>query len=115
MKKYDITARQLEVLDFINELGSISQKDLSEHLEVKHTTVIELLKKLQEKELINKSQNEENAKYNVIFFALTIVGAILCITHKVNNAGYAVIPMSIKLVFSMLYRNSKKAIEENRK
>ena len=42
LKKYDITARQLEVLDFINELGSISQKDLSEHLEVKHTTVIEL-------------------------------------------------------------------------
>lgn len=66
LKKYDITARQLEVLDFINELDSISQKDLSEHLEVKHTTVIELLKKLQEKELINKSQNEENAKYNVI-------------------------------------------------
>lgn len=66
LKKYDITARQLEVLDFINELGSISQKDLSEHLEVKHTTVIELLKKLQEKDFINKSQNEENAKYNVI-------------------------------------------------
>lgn len=51
----------------------------------------------------------------LIFFVLTIVGAILCITHKVNNAGYAVIPMIIGLIFSMLYRNNKKAIEENKR
>lgn len=51
----------------------------------------------------------------LVFFALTIVGAILYITHKVNNAGYAVIPMLIGLIFSMLYRNSKKAIEENKR
>lgn len=50
----------------------------------------------------------------LIFFALNILGAILCITHKVNNVGYTVIPMLIGLVFSMLYRNSKKAIEENK-
>lgn len=50
----------------------------------------------------------------LVFFALTIVGAILCITHKVNNAGYAVIPMLIGLIFGMLYKNSKKAIEENK-
>lgn len=50
----------------------------------------------------------------LIFFALTILEASLCITHKVNNAGYTVIPMLIGLVFSMLYRNSKKAIEENK-
>lgn len=50
----------------------------------------------------------------LIFFALAIVGAILCITHKVSNAGYAVIPMWIGLAFSVLYRNSKKAIEENK-
>ncbi len=50
----------------------------------------------------------------LVFFALTIVGAILCITHKVSNVGYAIIPMLIGVVFSMLYRNSKKAIEENK-
>lgn len=50
----------------------------------------------------------------LVFFVLTIVGAILCITYKVNNAGYTVIPMLIGLVFSVLYRNSKKAIEENK-
>lgn len=51
----------------------------------------------------------------LVFFALTIVGAILVITNKVNNAGYTVIPMLIGLIFSMLYRNSKKAIEENKR
>jgi len=51
----------------------------------------------------------------LIFFALTIIGAILCVTHKVDNAGYTVIPMLIGLAFSMLYRNSKKSIEENKK
>jgi len=51
----------------------------------------------------------------LIFFVLTIIGAILCVTHKVDNAGYTAIPMLIGLVFSVLYRNSKKAIEENKK
>ncbi|MCI8621222.1 MAG: hypothetical protein HFJ50_05780 [Clostridia bacterium] len=51
----------------------------------------------------------------LVFFVLTIIGAILCITHKVNNAGYAATPMLFCLIFSMLYRNSKKAIEENKK
>lgn len=49
-----------------------------------------------------------------VFFILTVAGAILCITHKVNNAGYAVIPMLICLIFSALYRNSKKSAEENK-
>ena len=49
----------------------------------------------------------------LVFCALTLVGAVLCITGKVNNAGYAIIPMLIELVFNSLYRNSKKAIEEN--
>ena len=51
----------------------------------------------------------------LIFCALTLVGVVLCITEKVNNAGYAIIQMLIELVFNSLYRNSKKAIEENTK
>lgn len=51
----------------------------------------------------------------IIFCVLTLIGAILCIMGKVNNAGYAIIPMLIELVFNSLYRNSKKAIEENTK
>lgn len=49
----------------------------------------------------------------LIFSALTLVGAVLCITEKVSNAGYAIIPIFIELVFNSLYRNSKKVIEEN--
>lgn len=51
----------------------------------------------------------------LLFLLLTLIGAALCITRKADNAGYAVIPMLISLVFSALYRNSKKAIEENTK
>lgn len=51
----------------------------------------------------------------LLFLILTLVGAILCFIGKVNNAGYAVIPMLMGLVFSSLYRNSKKAIDENSK
>lgn len=50
----------------------------------------------------------------VIFVVLTFIGAFMVITHKVNNAGYAVIPMLFGLIFGVLYRNSKKAIEENK-
>lgn len=48
-----------------------------------------------------------------IFIVLTLFGAVLVIIKKVNNAGYAIIPMLWSLIFGMLYRNSKKAIEEN--
>ena len=51
----------------------------------------------------------------IVFCILTLVGAVLVITEKVDNAGYTVIPMLIELVFNSLYRNSKKAIEENTK
>lgn len=52
---------------------------------------------------------------SIIFIVLTFIGAFMVITHKLNNAGYAVIPMLFALIFSMLFRNSKKTIEENRK
>ena len=51
----------------------------------------------------------------IVFCILTFIGAFLCLTKKVDNAGYAIIPMLIELVFNSLYQNSKKAIEENTK
>ncbi len=51
----------------------------------------------------------------IIFCILTLIGAFFCVTEKVSNAGYAIIPMLIELIFNSLYRNSKKAIEENTK
>ena len=57
---------------------------------------------------------KEKMKKN-IFLILCIVFCTLSITEKVDNVGYAIIPMLIELVFNSLYRNSKKAIEENTK
>lgn len=51
----------------------------------------------------------------IVFCILTFIGAFLCITERVDNAGYTSIPMLIELVFNSLYRNSKKIIEENTK
>ena len=58
--------------------------------------------------------NKEKLKVKVflilsfVFAILTLVGGYLVITHKLDNAGYSVIPMLFTLTFSILYRNSKK-------
>lgn len=49
----------------------------------------------------------------IVFIILTIGGASLVFMKKVDNAGYAVIPALWTMIFSMLYHNSKKAVEEN--
>ena len=51
--------------------------------------------------------------FTIIFVTLTMIGGVLVIMGKVNNAGYAAIPSLFTMISSMLYRNSKKAIEEN--
>lgn len=50
----------------------------------------------------------------IIFAILTFIGGFMVITERLDDAGYAVIPMLFGLIFSVLYRNSKKAIEENK-
>lgn len=48
-----------------------------------------------------------------IFLVLTIVGAILVFMKKVDNAGYAVIPMLWSLIFGGFMRKSQKKIKDN--
>ena len=43
---------------------------------------------------------------SLVFAILTLIGGYLVITHKLDNAGYSVIPMLFTLTFSILYRNS---------
>lgn len=50
----------------------------------------------------------------LVFLLLTILGAIFVVTQD-KNAGYAVIPMLFGIISGMLYRNSRKTIEENKK
>ena len=65
---------------------------------------------------LKKEKMKKNIFFSlcIVFCILTFIGAFLCLTEKVDNAGYAIIPMLIELVFNSLYRNSKKAIEENK-
>ena len=49
----------------------------------------------------------------IIFFILTIISAILVIMKKLDNAGYAVIPMLWSLIFGGFMRESQKRIKEN--
>ncbi len=58
--------------------------------------------------------NKEKLKVKVflilslIFAILTLIAGYMVITHKLDNAGYSVIPMLFTITFSVLYRNSKK-------
>lgn len=49
----------------------------------------------------------------IIFLILTFIGAILVIMKKLDNAGYAVIPMLWSLIFGGFMQNSQKKIKEN--
>ena len=45
---------------------------------------------------------------SLVFAILTLVGGYLVITHKLDNAGYSVIPMLFTLIFSHYIRIVKK-------
>lgn len=51
---------------------------------------------------------------SLIFAILTFVGAYMVITHKLDNAGYSVIPMLFTLIFSNLCINSKREEEKDK-
>lgn len=49
----------------------------------------------------------------IIFLILTFIGAALVIMKKVDNAGYAVVPMLWSLIFGVFMQNSQKKIKDN--
>lgn len=51
---------------------------------------------------------------SIIFLILTFIGAILVILKKVDNAGYAVIPMLFSLIFASFMRESQNKINKKR-
>ena len=51
----------------------------------------------------------------ILFAILGFIGAFMVITKRLNSVGYVVIPMLFAIVSSILYRNSKKSIEDNKK
>lgn len=59
MRKYNLTTVQILLLEFLNNNRDkeIIQKDICEHLSLKHSTIINILKRLESKELITKKTN----------------------------------------------------------
>ena len=71
--------------------------------------------------LTNKKIKDKDTKTRIIFVleivfsVLTIINGYFVITHRFDNAGYAVIPMVFAVALNaLLYRNNKKS-EENKK
>lgn len=50
----------------------------------------------------------------IIFLILTFIGATLVIMKKLDNAGYAVIPMLWSLIFWWIYEKKSKKIKDNK-
>lgn len=71
----------------------------------------------EEIEDMKKEKNKRNIflALSIIFLILTIIGAILVFTKRVDNAGYAVIPMLWSLIFGGFMRASQQKINENSK
>lgn len=71
LKDYNITFSQLQVLLVIKESNNkICQKEIADILKIKHTSVIDILKILERKQLVKKNTREDNVKYNEL--SLTI-------------------------------------------
>lgn len=68
LEQLDITVAQMHVLLHLFHCkgDKITQKMLSEHLEVKHSTMSGILNRLKEKELIEINVDNENKKYKNI-------------------------------------------------
>lgn len=83
LKEFGLTSAQFEILCFLNKKRGeqISQKDISEYLGVKHTSTINILKILEEKDFIRKEVDLKNAKYRNVY--LTEKGEqTICIAMK---------------------------------
>lgn len=68
LREYGITITQLDVLIYLyrNNDKAVSQKDICEFLKVKHTSLIDVLKRLESKLLIRRTANKDNARFNCV-------------------------------------------------
>ena len=68
LQQLDITATQMHVLLhlYCNDDNKITQKDLANHFEVKHSTMAGILSRLNEKDLIEITVDEQNKKFKNI-------------------------------------------------
>ena len=65
LQSMDLTFSQFVVLDYLgrNRKDKVTQKDISEALQLKHSTVIGILKRLEAKEMVQCIVDAENKRY----------------------------------------------------
>lgn len=68
LREFDITFTQLKVLAFLyhNKDRLMSQRDICDYLCVRHTSLIDVLKRLEAKKLVVRFVNTENARCNSV-------------------------------------------------
>jgi DNA-binding MarR family transcriptional regulator len=68
LKQSDVSYQQGALLMYLSKMKDheVSQKEISEVLRIKHTTVIGLLERLEEKGMIARTVNPGNKRYRVI-------------------------------------------------
>lgn len=83
LKDLDLTFSQLSVLLFLvnNQERKITQKDIGETLELKHSTVIGLLKRLEAKDLVQCVVDCENKRFRNVFLTEKAV----CLEKEIHN------------------------------
>lgn len=69
LKDLKLTGAQLDVLIFLSNQSEKTtfQKDIGEFLAIKHTSTIDILKKLEEKQLIYRETNQDNARCRNVY------------------------------------------------
>lgn len=69
LKDLKLTGAQLDILLFLSDQSEKTtfQKDIGEFLAIKHTSTIDILKKLEEKQLIYRETNQDNARCRNVY------------------------------------------------
>lgn len=69
LKDLKLTGAQLDILLFLSDQSEKTtfQKDIGEFLAIKHTSTIDILKKLEEKQLIYRKTNQDNARCRNVY------------------------------------------------
>ena len=69
LRRDNLTSAQLEFMILLDARQGLttSQKDIGEFFGIKHTTTINILKRLEEKQLVYREINSENARYRDVY------------------------------------------------
>ena len=78
LESMDLTFSQFVVLDYLcsNRKGKVTQKDISDALQLKHSTVIGILKRLEAKGMVQCIVDAENKRYRNVFLTKKAVDSL---------------------------------------